>query len=237
VLYQVTLAILRSRIIAIVAEVFGRFEFLKQRVTSIFSEHLQACATNTRSRLQMMQAMEQQPFTRNDHYFVDYRDKFLTHYKALRRNDTQNFFCLLKPKDENGLKGETGELLDATMAGIRKLGFPEVQLGELSRLLPPDPMEAAIGIMADVRAYFQVAYKRFVDIVPMTIDYTLVSGVTEGLENALYTGLGASGSESYERCQRLLEEPEDISRRREELVKRRDRLVRARDEMFGVVVS
>jgi len=75
-----------------------------------------------------------------------------------------------------------------------------------------------------------VAYKRFVDNVPMGIDRTLLRGVTVGLEEALHKGLGISGSGGFERCQTLLSEPEDIVERRSELQKRRQRLLSAKEE-------
>lgn len=79
-----------------------------------------------------------------------------------------------------------------------------------------------------------VAYKRYIDNVPMTIDYGLVSGVNVGLVKSLYSGLGVRGPEGFERCRQLLEEPEDMSQRRDQLVKRRERLRRAREELLEV---
>lgn len=79
-----------------------------------------------------------------------------------------------------------------------------------------------------------VAYKRYIDNVPMTIDYGLVSGVNVDLVKTLYSGLGVRGAEGFERCRRLLEEPEDVSQRRDQLVKRRERLRRAREELLEV---
>lgn len=81
-----------------------------------------------------------------------------------------------------------------------------------------------------------MAYKRFVDSVPMGIDRTLVRGVTVGLEAALLTGLGISGPGGYDECVNLLSEPEDIAERRSELEKRRKRLLLTRDELIEAFV-
>jgi hypothetical protein len=77
-----------------------------------------------------------------------------------------------------------------------------------------------------------VAYKRFVDNVPMAIDRTMVRGLKVGLESALFNGMEISGAGGHERCRLLLSEPEGIVARRTELQKRRDRLWRAKEELL-----
>lgn len=77
-----------------------------------------------------------------------------------------------------------------------------------------------------------MAYKRFVDNVPMGIDRTLVRGVTHGLEGVLLRGLGVNGPEGYKRCKMLLSETEEIAERRSELEKRRKRLILAKEELI-----
>jgi hypothetical protein len=81
-----------------------------------------------------------------------------------------------------------------------------------------------------------VAYKRFVDNVPMGIDRTLVRGVRAGLEKALFDGLAISGPGGFEKCRVLLSEPEDIVERRGELQKRRKRLLSAKEELIEAFV-
>ncbi|QRW24504.1 extracellular metalloproteinase MEP [Rhizoctonia solani] len=85
-----------------------------------------------------------------------------------------------------------------------------------------------IDIMAEVRAYYQVAYKRFVDVIPMATDETLVRGFCRGLEKRLFEGLGVSGEGAKERCASLLEYSHEITLEREMLKTRRDRLLLAR---------
>jgi hypothetical protein len=47
------------------------------------------------------------------------------------------------------------EMVNAVMAGLADLGFHGLTAADLAKLLPPDEMEPAINIMAEVRAYFQ----------------------------------------------------------------------------------
>jgi Dynamin GTPase effector domain len=77
-----------------------------------------------------------------------------------------------------------------------------------------------------------VAYKRFVDNVPMGIDRTLVRGMTHDLEGVLLSGLGVHGPEGYKRCKMLLSEREEIAERRSELEKRRNRLMMAKEKLI-----
>ncbi len=77
-----------------------------------------------------------------------------------------------------------------------------------------------------------VAYKRFVDKVPMTLDCALLRGLKVGLESALFNGMHVSGPGGYERCRFLLSEPEEIVARRDALQKKRDRLVKGREELL-----
>ena len=79
-----------------------------------------------------------------------------------------------------------------------------------------------------------VAYKRFTDIVPLAIDHEFVFGINRDLETALYTGLGLSGENGYKIARDLLQEPSNISARREELQKKLDRLNTARTELLHV---
>jgi hypothetical protein len=65
----------------------------------------------------------------------------------------------------------------------------------------------------------------------MSIDRAIVRGLILGLEMALFQGLSINGPGGYERCRRLLSEPEDIVERRSELEKRRQRLLSARREL------
>jgi len=83
------------------------------------------------------------------------------------------------------------------ISALRKSGI-DAQHEDLHKLLPSDPMEATLGIVASMRGYFQgtnytpllngsmtpcatdsyllipVAYKRFVDMIPTAIDHEAI---------------------------------------------------------------
>ncbi|KAH9032594.1 P-loop containing nucleoside triphosphate hydrolase protein [Lactarius pseudohatsudake] len=200
---------------------------LKQGVRSIMQSHIQKCADTAAQQIGFLLADEHEPFALNTHYYTEYRSKFLVHYKRHRLISTTDS-RVIRNLDPDTCSPSMKATLDEAISSLTRLGL---QSASLAALLPPDSMEPAIGIMADVRAYFQVAYKRFVDNIPMCIDRTLLRGVTVGLEDALFDGLGINGPGGYERCRKLLSEPGDVVERRSELEKRQQRLLLARKEL------
>lgn len=81
-----------------------------------------------------------------------------------------------------------------------------------------------------------MAYKRFVDNVPMAIDYELILGINRDrqLERVLRNGLGITGSDTNKRCREFLAEPPHIVSRRRDLLKRRERLESAKRELMDL---
>jgi len=203
---------------------------LKQRVTSILKGHIETCADAAAQHINSLLEEEREPFTMNDQYFMDYHSKFLVYYKEARLRAKSQFIRNLENRDDGDMMGAMNDAIRS----LTRMGLETANAPELANLLPTDPMDPAIGIMADVRAYFQIAYKRFVDNVPMGIDRTLVRGMTLGLEGVLFNGLAIGGPEAFERCRMLLSEPEDIVEHRGELEKRRKRLPSAREELIEV---
>jgi len=45
------------------------------------------------------------------------------------------------------------------LRALAEAGYPNLQASDLSRLLPPDSFEEELIVMAEVRAYYHVAYK------------------------------------------------------------------------------
>jgi len=199
---------------------------LKQRVINIMQSHMQRCANTTEQRINFLLEEEKEPFTLNECYLRDFRAEFLGYYRGIRQKAEGNFIDKLQSNER-----ETKAVINKVIGGLAELGL-SIEPSSLPRLLQPDPMEAAIEIMSEVQAYFQVSHRRFVDNVPMAIDRTLLRGLITGLESALFTGMDISGPEGYERCRVLLSEPPDIVTRRTELQNKRDRLGKAKEELL-----
>ena len=112
--------------------------------------HIQRSADVTEQRINFLLEEEHEPFTMNDHYFMDYRSKFLGYYKGIRQKSQTTFIDNLE-----GDGREARSAVSRVISGLSELGLHPVHRSSLPRLLPPDPMESAIEIMAEVRAYFQ----------------------------------------------------------------------------------
>lgn len=89
----------------------------------------------------------------NEHYFMEYRSKFLAHYKEARLKSKSQFIQNLENRDD----GDMMQAMNDAISSLTRMGLEAANASLLANLLPPDPMEPAIGIMADVRAYFQGA--------------------------------------------------------------------------------
>lgn len=227
----------------LVVDEFGRYaeSGLQARIMLIVADHVQERKERTRERIEWLLRLEEKPFTLNAHYYMDYKDKFLAYYKGYRQK-SQNTSLMSQlgqgratdPYDESEEMVAPLNDLQAALAALVRLGFQGVKAEDLPKLLPPDPFAPAIEIMAETRAYFQVAYKRVTDNVPLAIDHELVRGLEQGLEEALYRGLSIGGSEASSVCRALTQEPINVSARREELVKKRERLESAKAELLGI---
>jgi len=107
---------------------------------------------------------------------------------------------------------------------------------KLEELIARDSSDPALRYMASARAYFRVAFKRFTDMVPMMIDEELLRGLDwdRGLKSTLTKRLEITGPGSFEKAKEYLEEPLDVSNRRESLLRRRDRLQSAKRALQSI---
>jgi hypothetical protein len=86
----------------------------------------------------------------NEHYFMEYRSKFLAYYKKARQRENQFIKNI-----ENKTDGNMVSYLNGAISYLTAMGAQGLDSTALANLLPSDPMDPAVEIMADVRAYFQ----------------------------------------------------------------------------------
>ncbi|KIK81251.1 hypothetical protein PAXRUDRAFT_832978 [Paxillus rubicundulus Ve08.2h10] len=208
----------------------------EQSILMIVYDHLDGAAARTKERIEWLLALEQSPTTLNTHYYSDYKDKFLAYYKGFRDNtDLASRIKTFQSSNKvvPGFQGAIESRLNPItqiLAGLSAIGIT-VKAEDLPRLLSSDPMEAALNIMASVRAYFQVAYKRFADMVPIAVDYEIVLGLEKNIDKALQEGLQITGPDGYSRCQNMLQELSSVASRRQDMQKKLERLQAARQEL------
>ncbi|OJA21305.1 hypothetical protein AZE42_12673 [Rhizopogon vesiculosus] len=113
------------------------------------------------------------------------------------------------------------------LRSLAEAGYPNIRVSDLARLLPPDSFEEELVVMADVRAYYHVAYKRVIDHIPLTIEHGLHHALAKQLSQSLITSLltdVASGPNFSERMNELVSEDPSITQKRTMLSTRKKRL-------------
>lgn len=226
-------------------------------------QHLKKCLERTEERITWLIKLEDLPFSLNTHYLADYRAKFLSHYKSAREKYEQpdvigaiqryKVTSIPAPSSSRHVAEPTG--IAKALAGLAEAGLSGVSAHDLAKLLPPDPMEPALNIMADVKAYFQgtslyhlftnhctdrlillVAYKRFIDNVPLAIDLDLVRGTEQDILVVLYSNLGINGLDGHRICMEFAQESPQVADRRADLQKKLERLEVASGELLSLGV-
>ncbi|KAI6160830.1 P-loop containing nucleoside triphosphate hydrolase protein [Pisolithus thermaeus] len=227
-LFEVVNSIIREHVGNLVEEHFAHLGKggVKQAVLMIVYDHLDEAAARAKQKIDWLLQIEGTPATLNTRHYTDYRDKFLAHYRGCRETN-HNTVSNIRRLAADRHKVET---VHKALSSLNELGI-SAKVDDLSRLLPADPLEVALGIMASVRGYFQVAYKRFVDMVPLAVDYEMVRGMERGLDEALLKGLQITGGNAYKRCAAMLQEPAAIASKRQGLSKKLERLRAARTEL------
>lgn len=218
-------------------------------------EYISSSSDATLDQLQLFLALEKRPKTLSEPYYSDYREKFISHYKSCRpKADQPRETFASKVQSYMDPQSDMSKYMNRVLNGLTDIGLPGMTPNDLAKLLPADPHDTAIDIMAGVRAYFQgtskvlkttrcrlaltcdmhlVAYRRFCDNIANMIDHKLVLGLDRGqaLEKALRAGLCIGSPDVHARCKEYIQEPRQIADRREELMKRRERLETARRQL------
>ncbi|PCH35511.1 hypothetical protein WOLCODRAFT_107442 [Wolfiporia cocos MD-104 SS10] len=229
--------ILSKKVKDFVRREFTQYPHLEMQVMAVVTERIAGCAESTKERLEWLLEVESRPRTINEHHYRDYRDKILAHYKGSRpQYNNVSLLELLAGYDQASDEQRNQDLHETickVLSGFDELGIHGVRPTDLPKVLPADPYEPAIAIMASVRAYFQVAYKRFADNIPVAIDHELVLGLNrnQGLETMLRRELGVSETDAHRICAEYLREDASVASRREDLRNKRDRLSKAKREL------
>ncbi|KAK7471940.1 hypothetical protein VKT23_000046 [Stygiomarasmius scandens] len=206
---------------------------LERQIRVIMQEHLKNRLEASLAYIDWLVELESRPFTLNSHYMADYREKFLAYYKGARNKDSNGSLMseIESYKPPSDTSSQTQSPIAQVLSGLTQVGMYGIKATDLPKLFS-DPMEPALNIMADVRAYFQVAYKRFADNVPLAVDQELVRGLEKGILDVLTSQLRIySEKDGLQICQELAQESPQIAGRREELTKKLERMQGASREL------
>ncbi|KAJ7057470.1 P-loop containing nucleoside triphosphate hydrolase protein [Mycena amicta] len=232
-----TSAILGAQIKTLISQHFSAFGQggLENRIMILLQQHLKKRTDAAHELISTLIKLEMPaPMTLNEHYLADYRQKYLARYRAAREKASNNAFATQIENHQPPSPLASPSTIDSILGQFASIGLSGLKAEDFARLLPTDKMGPALEIMADVRAYFQVAYKRVTDNIPLAIDYELVRGVGRDLLPLLYNNLGVGGKEGDRICRELAQESPSVANKREELSKKMERLETASQELVRI---
>ncbi|KAG1851703.1 P-loop containing nucleoside triphosphate hydrolase protein [Suillus subluteus] len=239
---------------------FGRFKVLEEYFGNLIRIQVDICKARAQDAVKTALELETTTphYTQNTHYLQTLREKWLAHYKTVRSrpsmyrapirpigeavgpcpsNDPNPSNCP-SPAKPGGAKVETPE--SKALRALAEAGYAGLQVSDLARLLPPDSFEEELVVMADVRAYYHVAYKRIIDHIPFTIEHALHHALAKQLSQSLLTSLltdAASGPNFSERMKELVSEDASIAQKRLMLATRKERLLDIRRRLMCMIPS
>jgi hypothetical protein len=109
----------------------------------------------------MLLKLEQSGHTRNDCYYREYKDKFLSHFKLQRELASRSTLL----RDLNNMASSSGTQphaqfvnhINQATSSLGRAGFPGINVLQLAKLLPPQSSDPALEDMAATCAGFEGA--------------------------------------------------------------------------------
>ncbi|KAH9917730.1 P-loop containing nucleoside triphosphate hydrolase protein [Fomitopsis serialis] len=198
--YERICAILREFINEQILKHFAQFKPLESYLGKIIREE---CLQRQKTVSEIMRdtiEREKTPYiTQNNHNLISAREGWLQHYRA-----------------------SYGNAYSYSLVTVIKSYRLEVASPSPSASIRPH--EDELTVMAYVRAYVQVAYKRIIDHVPMLIQKDLNQVFVDGLQKQLIKKLDLGGADASERLEKLLEEDPVVAAQRVQLATDKARL-------------
>ncbi|KAI8804707.1 P-loop containing nucleoside triphosphate hydrolase protein [Cladochytrium replicatum] len=216
-------------------EVFGRFVNLTGQMRFIIQVFQSELYRHTLEMLNHAASMERRnPFTMASDEFVRLKTSALNDFKALFLQSSANNPALSgfgtpttptisAPQAQQLARG--GESVNRALAALAEAGFTGLTGRDLLRLKDSGGSEVdeVLNVMAAADAYFTLAFKRFSDVVPMTIDYHFLAKFGQNLEKEVVERIGLLEKDSAA-IALLLEEDRAVAERRRALEDQRSRL-------------
>ncbi|KAG1772028.1 P-loop containing nucleoside triphosphate hydrolase protein [Suillus occidentalis] len=226
---------------ALISTHFGRFKVLEGHVGNLIRTQVDISKEFAKKAVKTALDLETTPYyTQNTHYLQTLSEKWLAYYKVVRfkHKNSQPIEAPVKISAPYSAYHQSETPVSIALRALANAGYVHISIPDLARLLPPEPYEKELIVMADVRAYYHVAYKRIIDHLPLTIEHALHHALAEQLSQSLLTSLltnVASGANFSERMNELVSEDPSIAQKRTSLSTRKQRLsdIRRRLMTFG----
>ncbi|KAG8941757.1 hypothetical protein FRC03_003997 [Tulasnella sp. 419] len=200
-------AVVADHLSKLVDKHFGRFvsSGLTDAVGSVVQRIVDRYEHKTIKRIKWMLRLEQRPFTQNNHYFSAYRENYLSKYKGARRRQQQG---------DSGNDEEREQKMREALAKLTELGFSASSPEDLEKLSSSNSYEEELTVMAEVRAYWQVAYKRIIDVLPLSIDEDFICAIAAKTQEMMVTELGLSDTDATEKVRAYIAEDPELAEER-----------------------
>ncbi|KAG2365972.1 P-loop containing nucleoside triphosphate hydrolase protein [Suillus spraguei] len=220
---------------------FGRFKVLEECVGKLIRTQVDIYKGFAREAVKTALDLEAAPFyTQTTFCLQKLQEQWLAYYKAARNQPHKYKVYKGAPEVVERRESVQGrETLESkALRALAEAGYTNLRIPDLARLSPPDSHEKELIVMADVRAYYHVAYKRIIDHIPLTIERALHRALAEQLSRGLIVSLLTevpSGSNFSERMHELISEDIPTAQKRAALLTRKQRLsdIRRRLTTFG----
>ncbi|KDQ13938.1 hypothetical protein BOTBODRAFT_55684 [Botryobasidium botryosum FD-172 SS1] len=241
----------RSTLSEIINKSFDRFQILREQVRGLVFEDLRVRQSQGLAHLKKVLRVESKPiFTQNHRYYQTAREKWLVRYKEAKSaplvrgeeisegeymsDDQQAYLYTGNSYYKQGqLPAKVPETpMEAALRHLSLAGYRLSESNLRAKLMATDEFEEELIVMADVRAYFQVAYRRISDSVPLAIEHQFIREVADGMSNNLLKNLRLSGPDAKAHCARLLDEDQGTVRKRIVLEAKLQRLEQAQMELL-----
>ncbi|KAH7883417.1 P-loop containing nucleoside triphosphate hydrolase protein, partial [Phlebopus sp. FC_14] len=212
---------------------FGRFVNLENLTRRLVRADLDEFKGQAHDAVSETLQLELNPnFTQNTHYYQTLCEGWLNKYKLARQDMRVHEIDYTPPRVRHvRVDNESPDVV--ALRALAQLGYGGLSVNDLARLLPPDArFEQELIVMADVRAYFHVAYKRIIDHIPLKIEHALHHALADKLSVSLLQNLVVNG-DSADRMRELVSEDPAIAKRRANLQAKKDRLMDIRRRLMA----
>jgi hypothetical protein len=170
---------------------------------------------------------ERRPFTLLDDEFLEIKEALLRKFSDPRRRRRIVSGSTYYLKDTNGHTHAYRTSDNKILTILSAHGYDIHSEKYLERLDDPDEFEAELIVISQVLAYFDLASKRIIDVIPMIFEKVFAQHFSDELAKSLTVELELVGERGLENCARYAQEEPAARAKRENLTRQRVILERA----------
>ena len=110
-----------------------------------------------------------------------------------------------------------GDSDDTLLGLLNAKGYRVSSPKQLARLHDPDEYEAELNVISEVLAYFEIASKRIIDVMPMIFETRFANDFAVEIRKVLRSKVELVGDLGLENCGRYVVDEPDVQLKREDL--------------------